>query len=208
MSRATDASRRLPNKVQLIAMQPMPVPPLHNPPINGKPSDTNQMNKEIQAALRHKSEIEHHRNKIRLRAKRKGHYDFPAMDDMISSLGEAKEQDHIYQKAQTQIDKILDPDNPRSPSPTDDVFLGPASSPPGHNPPPPPYMPPQPSIEEARQQMHSLLDDAFALVSPTSQSSTAGITLPGVNSPPGWGPREWGTGPEIGPFPSVSKLLF
>uniref|UniRef100_A0A667YKM4 Si:ch211-1e14.1 n=1 Tax=Myripristis murdjan TaxID=586833 RepID=A0A667YKM4_9TELE len=58
---------------------------------------------------------------------------------------------------------------PRSPSPTDDVFMGPASSPPGHAPPPPPYMPPQPSIEEARQQMHSLLDDAFALVSPTSQ---------------------------------------
>lgn len=47
MSRATDASRRLPNKVQLIAMQPMPVPPLHSPPINGKLSDTNQINKEV-----------------------------------------------------------------------------------------------------------------------------------------------------------------
>ncbi|XP_054890923.1 UPF0606 protein KIAA1549 isoform X4 [Poeciliopsis prolifica] len=272
MSRTTDVSRRLPNKVQLIAMQPMPVPPLHSPPNNGKLSDTNQMNKEIQAALRHKSEIEHHRNKIRLRAKRKGHYDFPAMDDMIGSLGDAKEQDHIYQKAQTQINKILDPDNPvpavfmdskksgrgrrspkqrlknqlngglieadkdhlitedsdavyrkcpgvnnvayvsdpdqgpgssqRSPSPTDDVFLGPASSPPGHV----PFLPPQPSIEEARQQMHSLLDDAFALVSPTSQSSTAGITLPGVNSnpqgcsPPGRGPRAWGPSYQP-PFP-------
>ncbi|XP_043981997.1 UPF0606 protein KIAA1549 isoform X1 [Gambusia affinis] len=276
MSRATDVSRRLPNKVQLIAMQPMPVPPLHSQPVNGKPSDSNQMNKEIQAALRHKSEIEHHRNKIRLRAKRKGHYDFPAMDDMIGSLGDTKEQDRIYQKAQTQIDKILDPDNPvpavfmdpkksgrgrrspkqrlkdqlngglieadkdhlitedsdavyrkcpgvnnvayvsdpdqgpgspqRSPSPTDDVFLGPASSPPGHAPPPPPYLPLQPSIEEARQQMHSLLDDAFALVSPTSQSSTAGITLPGVNnnhqgcSPPGRGPRAWGPSYQP-PFP-------
>ncbi|XP_032439930.1 UPF0606 protein KIAA1549 isoform X3 [Xiphophorus hellerii] len=276
MSRATDASRKLPNKVQLIAMQPMPVPPLHSQPVNGKPSDPNQMNKEIQAALRHKSEIEHHRNKIRLRAKRKGHYDFPAMDDMIGNLSDTKEQDRIYQKAQTQIDKILDPDNPipavfmdskkssrgrrspkqrlkdqlngglieadkdhlitedsdavyrkcpgvnnvayvsdpdqgpgspqRSPSPTDDVFLGPASSPPAHAPPPPPYLPPQPSIEEARQQMHSLLDDAFALVSPTSQSSTAGITLPGVNSnpqgcsPPGRGPRAWGPSYQP-PFP-------
>ncbi|XP_041853539.1 UPF0606 protein KIAA1549 isoform X2 [Melanotaenia boesemani] len=279
MSRATDASRRLPNKVQLIAMQPMPVPPLHSPPINGKLSDTNQISKEIQVALRHKSEIEHHRNKIRLRAKRKGHYDFPAMDDMVSALGDAKDQDRIYQKAQTQIDKILDPEpqmppsfmepkksargrrspkqrlkdqlnggmmeadkdhlisedsdvayrkcpgihnvayvsdpdqgpgSPhRSPSPTDDVFLGPASSPPGHAPPPPPYMPPQPSIEEARQQMHSLLDDAFALVSPTSQGSTAGITLPGVNnnnhqgsSPPGRGPRAWGPSYQaFGPLP-------
>ncbi|XP_069018167.1 UPF0606 protein KIAA1549 isoform X2 [Embiotoca jacksoni] len=278
MSRATDASRRLPNKIQLIAMQPMPVPPLHSPPINGKLSDTNQINKEIQVALRHKSEIEHHRNKIRLRAKRKGHYDFPAMDDVIGGLGEAKDKDRIYQKAQTQIDKILDPkaqmpsvfmepkksgrgrrspkqrikeqlngglmeadkdhlitedtdaayrkcpgvnnvayvSDPdqgpgsphRSPSPTDDVFLGPASSPPGHAPPPPPYMPPQPSIEEARQQMHSLLDDAFALVSPTSQGSTAGITLPGVNSnppsssPPGRGPRPWGPSYQgLSPFP-------
>ncbi|XP_042352545.1 UPF0606 protein KIAA1549 [Plectropomus leopardus] len=278
MSRATEASKRLPNKIQLIAMQPMPVPPLHSPPINGKLSDTNQINKEIQVALRHKSEIEHHRNKIRLRAKRKGHYDFPAMDDMTSGLGDPKDQDRIYQKAQIQIDKILDPDaqmpsifmeskksgrgrrspkqrmkeqlnggmmeadkdhlitedsdaayrkcpgvnnvayvsdpdqgsgSPhRSPSPTEDVFLGPASSPPGHAPPPPPYMPPQPSIEEARQQMHSLLDDAFALVSPTSQGSTAGITLPGVNtnppasSPPGRGPRPWGPSYQaLGPFP-------
>ncbi|KAF7656547.1 hypothetical protein LDENG_00039760 [Lucifuga dentata] len=268
MSRATDASRRLPNKIQLIAMQPMPIPPLHSPAANAKLTDTNQINTEIQAALRHKSEIEHHRNKIRLRAKRKGHYDFPAMDDVTSGITDTKDQDRIYQKAQMQIDKILDPDSHmpsilmehkksgrgrrsprqrrkdqlsggmmdadkdhlitedadatyrkcpgvnnvayvldpdqgpgsphRSPSPTDDVFLGPASSPPCHAPPPPPYMPPQPSIEEARQQMHSLLDDAFALVSPTSQGSTAGITLPGVNtnptgsSPPGRGPRPWG----------------
>ncbi|AWP08792.1 putative UPF0606 protein KIAA1549-like [Scophthalmus maximus] len=274
MSRAAEASRRLPNKVQLIAMQPIPVPPLHSPPINGKLSDANQINKEIQVALRHKSEIEHHRNKIRLRAKRKGHYDFPAMDDVNGNLGDAKDQDRIYHKAQMQIDKILDPDvqmpsifmdskksgrgrrSPKqrmkeqlngdkdhlitddseaayrkcpgvnnvayvsdpdqgpvsphgSPSPTDDVFLGPASSPPGHAPPPPPYMPPQPSIEEARQQMHSLLDDAFALVSPTSQGSTAGITLPGVginapgSSPPGRGPRAWGPNyPPLAPFPS------
>lgn len=65
---------------------------------------------QIQVALRHKSEIEHHRNKIRLRAKRKGHYDFPAMDDVTSGLRDVKDQDRIYQKAQIQINKILDPD--------------------------------------------------------------------------------------------------
>lgn len=59
--------------------------------------------------MRHKSEIEHHRNKIRLRAKRKGHYDFPAMDD-IGGLGDAKDPDRIYRKEQMQINKILDPD--------------------------------------------------------------------------------------------------
>uniref|UniRef100_A0A3B4ATX3 Uncharacterized protein n=1 Tax=Periophthalmus magnuspinnatus TaxID=409849 RepID=A0A3B4ATX3_9GOBI len=65
---------------------------------------------------------------------------------------------------------MSDPDIPPdhgSPSPTDEVF--------DSAPPPPPYMPPQPSIEEARQQMHSLLDDAFALVSPSSQGS-AGVS--------------------------------
>lgn len=33
------------------------------------------------------------------------------MDDLMDSLGDAKEQDRIYQKAQMQIDKILDPDS-------------------------------------------------------------------------------------------------
>ncbi|XP_067276300.1 UPF0606 protein KIAA1549 isoform X2 [Pseudorasbora parva] len=271
MSRPTDGPKRLPNKIQLIAMQPMPALPLPNPVTNDRAAENTKLNKEIQVALRHKSEIEHHRNKIRLRAKRKGHYDFPAMDDLIDGLGDPKEQDRIYQKAQMQIDKILDPDIPmpslytepkkgnrgkrspkqkrkqqmngdltdadrdrlittdsdgtyrkypgvnniayvsdpdqgpehHTPSPTDDVFHGPISPPPGHPPPPPPYLPPQPSIEEARQQMHSLLDDAFALVSPSSQGSTAGITLPGVGlnpgpppplSPPSRGPRPWGPG--------------
>ncbi|XP_028970927.2 UPF0606 protein KIAA1549 isoform X1 [Esox lucius] len=296
MSRSADGTRRLPNKIQLIAMQPMAVLPQRHSPtmngINGRGTDPHiTFNKEIQVALRHKSEIEHHRNKIRLRAKRKGHYDFPAMDDLVDSglTTDPKDQDRIYHKAQMQIDKILDPDvqmpslfmepkkngrgkrSPRqkkkhqlngglteadkdrlisnesdgtyrrypgvnnvayvsdpdqapdsgTPSPNDDVFMGPNSPPPGHAPPPPPYMPPQPSIEEARQQMHSLLDDAFALVSPTSQGSTAGVTLPGVNtSPPAHvGARPWGSCyPPISPFspryaelglspPSIPSLL-
>ncbi|KAJ8002906.1 hypothetical protein DPEC_G00163820 [Dallia pectoralis] len=270
MSRPADGTRRLPNKIQLIAMQPMAVPPQnHSPVMNGvsgrEPDSHNVFNKEIQVALRHKSEIEHHRNKIRLRAKRKGHYDFPAMDDLVDNglTPNSKDQERIYHKAQMQIDKILDPDvhmpslftepkkscqgkrSPRqrkkhqlngdlteadkdrlisnesdgtyrrypgvnnvayvsdpdqaldsgTPSPNDDVFMGPSSPPLGHAPPPPPYMPPQPSIEEARQQMHSLLDDAFALVSPTSQGSTAGVTLPGVHTgpPPCSGARPWGS---------------
>lgn len=65
---------------------------------------------QIQVALRHKSEIEHHRNKIRLRAKRKGHYDFPAMDDATCPPANGKDQDQVYQKAQTQIDKVADPE--------------------------------------------------------------------------------------------------
>lgn len=103
-----------------------------------------------------------------------------------------------------QSDPDLPPDH-GSPSPTDEVF-DPAPA-------PPPYMPPQPSIEEARQQMHSLLDDAFALVSPSSQGS-AGVSRvsPALPSPapqarpPG---RQWGSYPAVpshSPFSSVSVL--
>ncbi|PKU37034.1 hypothetical protein llap_12661 [Limosa lapponica baueri] len=107
MSRSSDASRRVPSKIQLIAMQPMAAPPVQNSVLSDRVAETNKINKEIQTALRHKSEIEHHRNKIRLRAKRKGHYEFPVVDDVV--VVDSKEQHRIYRKAQMQIDKILDP---------------------------------------------------------------------------------------------------
>ncbi|XP_039563990.1 UPF0606 protein KIAA1549 homolog isoform X1 [Passer montanus] len=244
MSRSSDASRRVPSKIQLIAMQPMAAPPLQNSVLSDRVAETNKINKEIQTALRHKSEIEHHRNKIRLRAKRKGHYEFPVVDDVV--VVDSKEQHRIYRKAQMQIDKILDPGGSvptvfieprkssrakRSPkqrrrhqingSPIDaekDRLIttdsdGTYKRPPGVNnsayisdpdlPPEPQtsssadlgkfpglpphpvsqYVPPQPSIEEARQTMHSLLDDAFALVAPSSQAAgSAAVPPPGVSA--------------------------
>ncbi|XP_061300938.1 UPF0606 protein KIAA1549 homolog isoform X4 [Pezoporus flaviventris] len=244
MSRSSDASRRVPSKIQLIAMQPMAAPPVQNSVLSDRVAETNKINKEIQTALRHKSEIEHHRNKIRLRAKRKGHYEFPVVDDVV--VVDSKEQHRIYRKAQMQIDKILDPGGSvptvfieprkssrakRSPkqrrrhqingSPIDaekDRLIttdsdGTYKRPPGVNnsayisdpdlPPEPQtsssadvgkfpglpshpvsqYIPPQPSIEEARQTMHSLLDDAFALVAPSSQAaSSTAIAPPGVSA--------------------------
>ncbi|XP_071407198.1 UPF0606 protein KIAA1549 homolog isoform X2 [Pithys albifrons albifrons] len=244
MSRSSDASRRVPSKIQLIAMQPMAAPPIQNSVLSDRVAETNKINKEIQTALRHKSEIEHHRNKIRLRAKRKGHYEFPVVDDVV--VLDSKEQHRIYRKAQMQIDKILDPGGSvptvfieprkssrakRSPkqrrrhqingSPIDaekDRLIttdsdGTYKRPPGVNnsayisdpdlPPEPQtsssadlgkfpglpshpvsqYVPPQPSIEEARQTMHSLLDDAFALVAPSSQAAnSAAVAPPGVSA--------------------------
>ncbi|NWS75359.1 K1549 protein, partial [Crotophaga sulcirostris] len=244
MSRTSDASRRVPSKIQLIAMQPMAAPPVQNSVLSDRVAETNKINKEIQTALRHKSEIEHHRNKIRLRAKRKGHYEFPVVDDVV--VVDSKEQHRIYRKAQMQIDKILDPGGSvptvfieprkssrakRSPkqrrrhqingSPIDaekDRLIttdsdGTYKRPPGVNnsayisdpdlPPEPQisssadlgkfpglpshpvsqYVPPQPSIEEARQTMHSLLDDAFALVAPSSQAANStSVTPPGVSA--------------------------
>ncbi|XP_067392133.1 UPF0606 protein KIAA1549 homolog [Emydura macquarii macquarii] len=244
MSRSSDASRRVPSKIQLIAMQPIAAPPVQNPALSDRVAETNKINKEIQTALRHKSEIEHHRNKIRLRAKRKGHYEFPVVDDVI--VVDAKEQHRIYRKAQMQIDKILDPggnmptvfieprkssrakrspkqrrrhqingspidaekdrlittdsdgtykrppgvnnsayisdpDLPAEPQTPSSLDLGKYPGLPSH--PASQYIPPQPSIEEARQTMHSLLDDAFALVAPSNQAANStAATSPGVSA--------------------------
>ncbi|XP_077637207.1 UPF0606 protein KIAA1549 homolog [Crocuta crocuta] len=265
LSRSSEASRRVPSKIQLIAMQPIPAPPIQHPVLADRVAETNKINKEIQTALRHKSEIEHHRNKIRLRAKRRGHYDFPVVDDLSS--GDTRERHRVYRRAQMQIDKILDPTASvpsvfieprkssrikRSPKPrrkhqvngcpgdaekdrlitTDSdgtykrppgvhnsAYIGCPSDPdlpadvqtpssaelgryPGLPFPASQYIPPQPSIEEARQTMHSLLDDAFALVAPSSQPAGAAVTGPGapavlpVNSTPSRDERraaQWGS---------------
>ncbi|XP_041443832.1 UPF0606 protein KIAA1549 isoform X2 [Xenopus laevis] len=236
ISRSSEAGRRLPSKIQLIAMQPIAAPPMHGLSVAEREAEVNKINREIQTTLRHKSEIEHHRNKIRLRAKRKGHYEFP-LADMVG-ITDTKERQRMYRKAQMQFDKILDPvsgmptvfieqrkssrsrrspkqrrrqqgsgsppdadrdrlittdsdgtykrppgvsnsayvSDPDLPSddPTPVADLGKYSSSPHRVPPPAQYVPPQPSIEEVRQTMQSLLDDAFALVAPSSQ----GVTVP------------------------------
>ncbi|XP_010598078.1 UPF0606 protein KIAA1549 homolog isoform X1 [Loxodonta africana] len=271
ISHSAEASRRVPSKIQLIAMQPIPAPPTQHPVPGDRVAETNKINKEIQTALRHKSEIEHHRNKIRLRAKRRGHYEFPVVDDLSS--GDTRERHRVYRRAQMQIDKILDPTASvpsvfieprkssrikRSPKPrrkhqvngcpadaekdrlitTDSdgtykrppgvhnsAYIGCPSDPdlpaevqtasstelgryPGLPYPASQYIPPQPSIEEARQTMHSLLDDAFALVAPSSQPAGASGASPGlpaglpVNSTPS---REERRTTQWGPFYSPAQ---
>ncbi|XP_059182005.1 LOW QUALITY PROTEIN: UPF0606 protein KIAA1549 [Centropristis striata] len=255
---SSDGTRRQANKVQLIAMQPRPSPPpLHAPP-QLSPTLTEKVSTEV--ALRHKSEIEHHRNKLRQRAKRRGQCEFPSMDDIMDAFGDGPVQSEVaqrlYSSAHDHMDCILQSDAHSPPTPTDSrrrgrrsprgrraqpgpgslpdtdrdrlltdhsatyrkypglnnvAYMSDPDLPPDHGSPsptdevfdsapaPPPYMPPQPSIEEARQQMHSLLDDAFALVSPSSQGS-AGVSgvspaLPSPSPqtrPPG---RQWGSYP-------------
>lgn len=57
-------------------------------------------------ALKQKSDIEHYRNKLRLKAKRKGYYDFPQVDNS-KALTDRK---RMYEKNQKELDHILDPD--------------------------------------------------------------------------------------------------
>lgn len=66
------------------------------------PSLSSKVNK----ALKQKSDIEHYRNKLRLKAKRKGYYDFPAAE---TSKG-LTERKKMYEKAPKEVQHVLDPD--------------------------------------------------------------------------------------------------
>ncbi|XP_074087713.1 UPF0606 protein KIAA1549L homolog [Macrotis lagotis] len=95
--------------VQLIAIKPAVLAPAH--PVSERSQDSAIINGEVNKALKQKSDIEHYRNKLRLKAKRKGYYDFPQVEGN-QGLTERK----MYEKAPKDIDHVLDPE-PEAPSP-------------------------------------------------------------------------------------------
>lgn len=146
---SSDGTRRQANKVQLIAMQPRPSPPQPHAPSHLSPTLTEKVSTEVrrprktitppfsspfktgltsspvllQVALRHKSEIEHHRNKLRQRAKRRGQCEFPSMDDIMDAFGDGPVQSEVaqrlYSSAHDHMDCILQADGHSPPTPTD-----------------------------------------------------------------------------------------
>nr|XP_054380486.1 UPF0606 protein KIAA1549L homolog isoform X4 [Pongo abelii] len=92
--------------VQLIAIKPTALPMV--PPTSDRSQESSAvLNGEVNKALKQKSDIEHYRNKLRLKAKRKGYYDFPAVE-MSKGLTERKK---IYEKAPKEMEHVLDPDS-------------------------------------------------------------------------------------------------
>ncbi|XP_072193023.1 UPF0606 protein KIAA1549L homolog isoform X6 [Excalfactoria chinensis] len=90
--------------VQLIAIKPVALPAVHA--ASDRSQESAIINGEVNKALKQKSDIEHYRNKLRLKAKRKGYYDFPQVDNN-KGLTDRK---RMYEKNQKEIDHILDPD--------------------------------------------------------------------------------------------------
>ncbi|XP_051823461.1 UPF0606 protein KIAA1549L homolog isoform X1 [Antechinus flavipes] len=95
--------------VQLIAIKPAALAPAH--PASERSQESAIINGEVNKALKQKSDIEHYRNKLRLKAKRKGYYDFPQVEGN-KALTERK----MYEKAPKDLDHVLDPE-PEAPSP-------------------------------------------------------------------------------------------
>uniref|UniRef100_A0A8C5QWR7 KIAA1549 like n=1 Tax=Leptobrachium leishanense TaxID=445787 RepID=A0A8C5QWR7_9ANUR len=94
--------------VQLVAIKPVPLPPSH--PALDRNQDMAGINGEVNKALKQKSDIEHYRNKLRLKAKRKGYYDFPPLES--KSLTDRKRK--AFEKTQMEIDNVLDADTDTS----------------------------------------------------------------------------------------------
>ncbi|MBN3305346.1 K154L protein, partial [Amia calva] len=94
--------------LQLISIKPLAVPPSYSHPSSDRSQDSVVINGEVNMALKQKSDIEHYRNKLRLKAKRKGYYDFPAIDSNSKSITHRQKQE--YEKAQMELNKVLDPD--------------------------------------------------------------------------------------------------
>ncbi|XP_060734505.1 UPF0606 protein KIAA1549L [Tachysurus vachellii] len=71
--------------LKLISVKPIAAPPAHLPTSSDRSQDSAALNGEVNLALKQKSDIEHYRNKLRLKAKRKGYYDFPSVDSNAGS---------------------------------------------------------------------------------------------------------------------------
>ncbi|XP_056622742.1 UPF0606 protein KIAA1549L isoform X3 [Triplophysa dalaica] len=83
--------------LQLISIKPMTAPPNYSHPASSDRSqDSAIFNGEVNLALKQKSDIEHYRNKLRLKAKKKGYYDFPSAEGRNSSKDLSKR--HKYNR--------------------------------------------------------------------------------------------------------------
>nr|XP_044606098.1 UPF0606 protein KIAA1549L homolog isoform X2 [Equus asinus] len=90
--------------VQLIAIKPTALPVVH--PSSDRNQEAAVLNGEVDKALKQKSDIEHYRNKLRLKAKRKGYYDFPLAETSRAQ----PERKKMYEKSPKELEHVLDPD--------------------------------------------------------------------------------------------------
>ncbi|XP_036952102.1 UPF0606 protein KIAA1549L isoform X5 [Acanthopagrus latus] len=100
--------------LQLISIKPVVAQPNYSHPASSDRSqDSAIVNGEVNLALKQKSDIEHYRNKLRLKAKRKGYYDFPSTDGSSSGRAVAQRQRHGHERAAGEHGRPLEPDDER-----------------------------------------------------------------------------------------------
>ncbi|XP_067850317.1 UPF0606 protein KIAA1549L [Heptranchias perlo] len=91
--------------VQLLSIKPLSAHPGYSQPGLERSPDTAAVNGEVNKALKQKSDIEHYRNKLRLKAKRKGYYDFPEVEN---NQPMTEKERKVYEKGQMEINRVLE----------------------------------------------------------------------------------------------------
>uniref|UniRef100_A0A3Q1F6P0 KIAA1549 like n=1 Tax=Acanthochromis polyacanthus TaxID=80966 RepID=A0A3Q1F6P0_9TELE len=100
--------------LQLISIKPMAAQTNYSHPASSDRSqDSAIVNGEVNLALKQKSDIEHYRNKLRLKAKRKGYYDFPSTNGSSSVRALTQRQHHDHERAAGEHGRPLEPDDER-----------------------------------------------------------------------------------------------
>ncbi|XP_060897669.1 UPF0606 protein KIAA1549L isoform X2 [Labrus mixtus] len=94
--------------LQLISIKPMAANPNYSYPAS---SDRNRESAIVNGEQ--KSDIEHYRNKLRLKAKRKGYYDFPSNDGSSSGPALVQRQRHGHERAAGEHGRPQEPDDER-----------------------------------------------------------------------------------------------
>ncbi|KAM4743700.1 UPF0606 protein KIAA1549L [Anableps anableps] len=101
--------------LQLISIKPVTAQTnCSHPASSDRSQDSAIINGEVNLALKQKSDIEHYRNKLRLKAKKKGYYDFPSTNGS-SSGGRAlvQKQQNDYEREASDHGRPLEPDDER-----------------------------------------------------------------------------------------------
>ncbi|XP_037304182.2 UPF0606 protein KIAA1549L isoform X1 [Pungitius pungitius] len=100
--------------LQLISVKPTAGQPHYTHPASSeRGQDSAIVNGEVNLALKQKSDIEHYRNKLRLKAKRKGYYDFPSTEGSSSGRAVVQRQRHSHERAAGEHGRPLEPDDER-----------------------------------------------------------------------------------------------
>ncbi|KAG5270092.1 hypothetical protein AALO_G00188590 [Alosa alosa] len=101
--------------LQLISIKPMAAPPTYSHPASSDRSqDSAILNGEVSLALKQKSDIEHYRNKLRLKAKKKGYYDLPLAGGSSGSNAVSQRYERGHQRAPHEQGRPLENEDERS----------------------------------------------------------------------------------------------
>ncbi|XP_072448653.1 UPF0606 protein KIAA1549L isoform X4 [Chiloscyllium punctatum] len=87
--------------VQLLSIKPLSAHPGYPVSERSPEAVAVAVNGEVNKALKQKSDIEHYRNKLRLKAKRKGYYDFPEVENNQVMM---EKQRKMYEKGQMEAE--------------------------------------------------------------------------------------------------------